>query len=62
MCCGEVWAALGRRRVAELSGAQLANEAAPSHAQPEASPGASIRYFMSLHAASAFTCPAHAVG
>lgn len=31
----EVWAALGRRRVAELSGAQLANEAAPSHAQPE---------------------------
>ncbi|CAE7378960.1 unnamed protein product, partial [Symbiodinium sp. CCMP2456] len=31
----EVWAALGRRRVAELSGAQLANEAAPSRAQPE---------------------------
>eukprot|EP00439_Symbiodinium_sp_Y106_P058663 s2442_g8.t1 len=31
----QVWAALGRRRVAELSGAQLANEAAPSHAQPE---------------------------
>ena len=42
-----MWAALGRRRVAELSGAQLANEAAPSHAQPEARPGGStgVRLF-----------------
>jgi len=56
----EVWAALGRRRVAELSGAQLANEAAPSRAQPEASPGVRV----SLHVTSCcfFTCPAHAVG
>ncbi|CAE7029315.1 unnamed protein product [Symbiodinium natans] len=31
----EAWAALGRRRVAELSGARLADETAPSSAQPE---------------------------